>query len=147
MRQRMRSALIDQVEADVIEELCILGEEAVSVARNEHVNNWQDQTGNLRSSIGYMVFKDGVPVMQSTFEQITAQHPHDNDVYDGANRGMQFCKSIGEKTQGLVLVVVAGMKYASYVEKRGRDVLTSAEYHVENNLKSRLQSVLDDLKF
>lgn len=136
----------DEVEKKQIERLKMLGEMCVSQARNEHAGNWQDQTGNLRSSIGYMVFKDGVSVGQSDFVQVSAIHPTAGDVYDGAKRGMAFCKEIGEKTTELSLVVVAGMNYALYVEKSGRDVLTSAELLAENELPKMLEQLTQNIK-
>lgn len=142
------------VEEKQIKRLQILGEEAVKLARNEHPNNWQDQTGNLRSSIGYMVFKDGEPVVESVFEQIAIEHQEGVN-YDGAQRGMQFCKTIGEKTHGIALVVVAGMNYAQHVEAghatknghvvAGRDVLTSAEHFVERALPILLEELKSNI--
>lgn len=144
MRSRF-NRFFDEVEKKQIERLQILGEEAVKLARCEHANNWQDQTGNLRSSVGYMVFKDGEPVVESTFEQVSKKNAKPGDVYDGAQRGMQFCKTIGEQTHGIALVVVAGMSYASYVEKNGKDVLTSAEHFVERALPQMLQELKSNI--
>lgn len=135
--------------------LQMLGEECIIRARGEHANNWQDQTGNLRSSIGYMIFKDGEPILESTFEQVNAGHAQEGDVYDGAQRGMQFCKTIGEKTHGIALVVVAGMNYAQHVEAghatknghvvAGRDVLTTAELFVERALPKMLEELKSNI--
>ena len=144
MRSRF-SRFFDEVEKKQIERLKMLGEMCVTQARGEHANNWQDQTGNLRSSVGYMVFKDGVSVEEGTFEQITPRNPQPGDVYDGATRGMQFCKTIGDQTRGIALVVVAGMSYASYVEKNGKDVLTSAEQLAERELPKMLEELKSNI--
>jgi len=135
----------DKVEVKQIEVLKKLGEECVTRARSEHPQNWQDQTGNLRSSIGYMIFKDGSPISGSAFEQVSARNSQAGDVYDGAEQGMQFCKQIGESTTGYALVVVAGMNYAIHVEKNGRDVLTSAELHAEQTLPKMLEELKIDI--
>ena len=140
MRKRFED-MLKATEKMQIVRLQMLGEECIIRARGEHANNWQDQTGNLRSSIGYMIFKDGEPILESTFEQVNAGHAKEGDVYDGAQRGMQFCKTIGEQTHGIALVVVAGMSYASYVEKNGKDVLTSAEQYVERELPRMLEEL------
>ena len=63
-------AFLNEVERQIIESLCRVGEEAVSLARRPHAKDWQDQTGNLRSSVGYVVFKDGVQIRQSAFETV-----------------------------------------------------------------------------
>lgn len=135
----------DVVEEKQIARLQRLGEECVTRARSEHPRNWQDQTGNLRSSIGYMIFKDGSAIAESVFEQVSARNPQAGDVYDGAEQGMQFCKQIGEQTSGIALVVVAGMNYAQYVEKNGRDVLTSAELFAEQELPRMLEELKQNI--
>lgn len=135
----------DAVEEKQIARLKRLGEECVTRARSEHPRNWQDQTGNLRSSIGYMLFKDGIAISESSFEQVSAKNPQSGDVYDGAEQGMQFCKQIGESTSGISLVVVAGMNYAIHVEKSGRDVLTSAELFAEQELPRMLEELKQNI--
>lgn len=136
---------LDSIEKAQINRLRKLGEMCVTRARNEHPNNWQDQTGNLRSSIGYMIFKDGEAIAESVFEQVSSPNPQSGDVYDGAERGMKFCKEIGERTSGLSLVVVAGMNYAQYVEMHGRDVLTSAEQLAESELPRMLEELKQNI--
>ena len=133
MRKRFDD-MLKATEKMQIVRLQMLGKECIIRARGEHVNNWQDQTGNLRSSIGE-------PILESTFEQVNAGNAKEGDVYDGAQRGIQFCKTIGEQTHGIALVVVAGMSYASYVEKNGKDVLTSAEQYVERELPRMLEEL------
>lgn len=72
VRQRY-DAFLDVVEELQLEALQQLGEECVTFARSDHANDWQDQTGNLRSSIGYMIFKDGKVVFGTPFEQVAAK--------------------------------------------------------------------------
>ncbi|MBQ2186999.1 MAG: hypothetical protein II401_00370, partial [Bacteroidales bacterium] len=62
MRKRFDD-MLKATEKMQIVRLQMLGEECIIRARGEHANNWQDQTGNLRSSIGYMIFKDGEPIL------------------------------------------------------------------------------------
>ncbi len=86
---------------------------------------FHDQTGNLRSSIGYVVVKDGKPVNVS-FGAVKGGHA-------GVNEGQRLALQVGSRqTDGYALVVVAGMNYAVHVESKGRDVLTSAEKYAEN---------------
>lgn len=77
--------------------------------------NYQNRTGDLRNSIGFVV------------------------TYNGEVRGEYFQENVGgsiakkkaykqaKRRKGIVLIVVAGMNYAVYVEAKGFNVLTSAK--------------------
>lgn len=106
----------------VIEELQAIGEECVNIARNlpsppvrmrrkKHVPNYIDDSGNLRHSIGYLVAKNG--------EIITS----DLRTKEAANTARN---ALTQHNTGIVLIMVAGMKYSYYVSKKGYDVLDSA---------------------
>lgn len=103
-----------------------VGEAGLRAAR---VNgSYTDRTGNLRSSTGYVVVKDGNIVHVSSFEQVPAREIHEGDVYNGAEEGREFAlKIIREFPEGINLIEVAGMGYAGYVSARGYDVLDSGE--------------------
>lgn len=111
------------IDNRALELLSYVGERVLNQARN-----WQmqahpfiDDTGNLRSSIGYVIVKDGRIVRSSDFSIV-------KDGDKGAKDGKQFARSLAQKyNTGIVLIVVAGMNYASYVKKRGYDVLDSSE--------------------
>lgn len=96
-----------------------IGEKCVTEAR---VNgNYTDRTGNLRSSIGYVVAYRGSVVASSSFAPVA-----------GATEGPDAGRALAERVasqypQGLVLVLVAGMDYAVYVQDKGYNVLDSAE--------------------
>ncbi|MCE5321301.1 MAG: hypothetical protein LLF93_09425 [Bacteroidales bacterium] len=94
-----------------------------------------DQTGNLRSSIGYAVFKNGVAIHESFTPVLEGS--------EGAKTGQALAKRVGAKyTEGIALVVTAGMNYAVYLESQGRDVLTSAE----SLAKQELPKLVEELK-
>jgi len=118
-----------------IESLKYLGELCVSRARSIPKSiGFEDQTGNLRSSIGYVVFSDGL-VVSSDFREVL-------NGSDGVNEGKNLALKIGsENSKGLVLVVVAGMNYALSVESRGRDVLTSTEHFAIQELPRMLNDL------
>lgn len=140
------SLFLEEVERQIIESLCRVGEEAVSYARQDHANNWQDQTSNLRSSIGYVVFKDGQPISQSTFEQLPPKDATAQGAANGGNIGLNLAKQVGAETEGYTLVVVAGMNYAVYVEAKGRDVLAGAERQAEEHLARELADLVKNVK-
>jgi hypothetical protein len=93
-----------------------------------------DQTGNLRSSIGYMILKDGKVVSRSGFHQ-------EKEGDDGVKEGKDFLRSlIANNQKGLVLIVVAGMNYAAYVETK-RNVLKSSELLAEKLVPKLLREL------
>lgn len=140
--------LLKEIDRQIIESLCRVGEEAVKLARLPHENDWTDRTGNLRSSIGYVVFVDGKQYAMSTFESVPpgeVKQPK-NATYNGSNVGYGLAKQVGEQTQGYALVVVAGMNYAVHVESKGRDVLTSAEKQAEKDIAKELADLVTNVK-
>lgn len=143
--RRNANAFMGAIRRAQIKRLQRVGEKCVIYAREAHPNNWQDQTGNLRSSVGYMVFVDGVAVAQSEFDQIAARNRIENVSYDGGKTGESLCRRIGKGTTGVCLVVVAGMNYAVHVESKGRDVLTGAEHLAERELPRELEKLIDNI--
>jgi hypothetical protein len=90
-------------------------------------------TGNLRSSIGYFVLKDGIII---------------DEKFSGNSEGIDAAKEmLGEVEKGgIQLVGVAGMNYASYVESKGYDVISTSKDVAIVNLKKdvkRLQSQIN----
>lgn len=107
------------LEQAVIRTLTYCGEVCLNVARS--TNSYKDQTGNLRSSIGYVVAVDGRIVNQSDFETVKKGG-------DGSKQGAAFAKQLVRRfPKGVCLIVVAGMDYAVHVKNRGYDVLDSSE--------------------
>lgn len=142
----MRAFLVE-VERQIIESLTRVGEEAVKLARQPHANNWEDQTGNLRSSIGYVVFKDGKPIKQSTFESVPPKTAKKGIKQNGAGKGQELAREVGSQyTNGYTLVVVAGMNYAVHVESKGRDVLTGAEKYAEKQIAKEMADMVTNIK-
>lgn len=143
IRKRMDNFL-DAIEAEAIKMLQKLGEDAVIHARSLPAEvGFMDQTGNLRSSIGYVIFKDGVPITQS-YQQVAGGT-------EGVQKGAALAERIGSQREGLCLVVTAGMNYALYVESNGRDVLQSAESMTRKafaqqveKLKKNIQTVMNE---
>lgn len=133
-------AFLLEVERQIIESLCHVGEEAVKLAKEiPPERGFTDQTGNLRSSMGYIVFKDGKPV-QVAFKQV-------KDGSNGIQEGLKLAQSVGQKyAEGYALVVVAGMNYAVHVESKGRDVLTSAEKYAEKAIAKELADMVTNVK-
>lgn len=133
-------AFLAEVERQIIESLCRVGEEAVKLAKLiPPERGFNDQTGNLRSSIGYVVCRDGKPV-NVAFEAVKGGHV-------GVHEGQRLALEVGGRyTEGYTLVVVAGMNYAVHVESKGRDVLTSAEKFAEKEIAKKLADLVTNVK-
>lgn len=142
------NAFLEQITAAQIRRLQFLGEKCITYARNvPPEKGFNNQTGNLRSSMGYMVFVDGVAVHSSTFEQVpSVNNPPEGTEYNGSETGKNLCKSIGKDTEGVALVCVAGMNYALYVESKGRDVLSGAENLAKEELPKMLEQLINNIK-
>lgn len=134
------SKFIEVVEKRQIQRLQYLGEMCVKHAREvPAAAGFNDITGNLRSSIGYVVFKNGIAVKE--LYNITLEGAQ------GAQKGLSLAKRVGSKyTSGIALVVTAGMDYAIYVESKGKDVLSSAEMLAKQELPRMVQELKDNIK-
>jgi len=108
-----------RIELSVVNTLMYIGEQCINEAKNNGA--YTDQTGNLRSSIGYVVLHNGRVVSPMKFEQVKQGGK-------GLKNGKKFINElIGQYSKGFALIVVAGMDYAAYVEARGLNVLASSE--------------------
>ena len=106
---------VNNADQKIIEALQYIGENFVTKARN--TGNYSNNTGNLRSSIGYVILKDG-QIVDSNFP---------GDKAGGVSEGMKTAEDVAaDYPQGFVLIGVAGMSYAAAVESRGFDVITGS---------------------
>ena len=103
-----------------------VGEEAVAEAVQS--GNYTDHSGHLRSSIGYVIADNGDIVAEGGFYQIGIDD-------EGVQKGREKAAKVASEREGLVLVLVAGMQYASLVADRGFNVLDSAEILAQTLLK------------
>jgi hypothetical protein len=131
---------LEEVERQIVESLCRIGEEVVTLAKLiPPERGFTDRTGNLRSSIGYVVCKDGQPI-NIAFEAVKGGHV-------GVNTGQRLALNIAKQyAEGYTLIVVAGMDYAVYVESKGRDVLTSAETEAGKLLERELRNLITNIQ-
>lgn len=112
-----------EMEQALVYNLLAVGEQCVNAARitAQKGKDFTDQTGNLRSSIGYVLAVDGQIVQESSFQQV-------KEGGEGSKEGKAFAESLVQQyPKGIVLLVVAGKNYAKYVAARGYDVLDTAE--------------------
>lgn len=130
------------IEEEILQSLIRLGEECLTRIRTRSKEeSWIDQTGNLRSSIGYAVYAYGQEVMESTFVALPGP---DGNGLAGTIKGQEYVKSLASKfSETYALVVVAGMDYAEYVEAMAnKDVLAGTEIWA----KKQIDRYLEDAK-
>lgn len=129
---RLPQGFLDRAKAEVqrraVKVLKNIGEACVAEAVAN--GNYTDQTGNLRSSIGYVICKDGVIVDEGGFWNVGGS--------EGPTAGRAKAQSLAVGATGLVLIIVAGMQYAQYVADKGFNVLDSAEL-LAHRLASQLR--------
>jgi hypothetical protein len=143
IRKKLEEAVV-KIDKAIIANLRYLGEECVNHARTS--GDYNNVTGNLRNSIGYVIVKDGQIVKRDfkrTASVTNAKGKKTKGSQEGAKIGQALAEQLASKApKGYVLIVVAGMVYASKVESNGRNVLSSAE----NYAKSQLPGIMRQLK-
>lgn len=123
IKAEFKSQFDEKVLKVCINTLAYVGETCIQEARDN--GRYKDQTGNLRSSIGYAVVYDGITVSEVRQQLFSGAG---GDGSRGADEGKKFLDTVKSKhNKGLALILTAGMNYAVYVEAKGLNVLTSAE--------------------
>ena len=120
-------------ERALLNTLMYVGQQCVNAARTN--GSYTDQTGNLRSSIGYVVAVDGKIIGGSSFDVVKGGA-------EGGSTGKAYATEIvSHYPKGTVLIVVAGMHYAKYVAAKGLDVIASAELKAQELIPKLLKQL------
>lgn len=108
-------SVAEKIEFDIIEAMKRAGEDFATSAREMKGSQggFDDRTGNLRSSIGYCILKDGEVIFGDFKGKST----------EGISAAKQAVSEVPKK-QGFQLIGVAGMEYASAVESKGKNVIS-----------------------
>lgn len=124
-------------ERALINTLSYIGQQCVNRARVS--GSYTDRTGNLRSSIGYIIAVDGKVHSISDFQPVSGL---DGRGEQGTTTGAEYAKQIvAQYPIGTILVVVTGMHYAKYVAAKGFDVLASAELEAHKLIPKLLKQL------
>lgn len=143
IRSQLQSGVL-LIERAIINRLCFLGEQCVNKAREE--GKYLNQTGNLRNSIGYVVYANG-SLVYHYFEKVVDGNMKSE--VDPIKEGRNYAEEIGGKIAGpddFVLIVVAGMEYASVVESKGLNVITTAEQFAEKKFPEMMRELKLNIK-
>lgn len=103
------------------------GERAVRQAKSSHT--YKDVTGRLTASIGYGVISDGQLVATGGFGG-----------GEGGDKGLRLLMSL-IPSKGDALIIVAGMEYALYVERKGYVVLDGGTLVIADEIERELKSI------
>ena len=125
--EKALNAELDKLDFEIVRKLCYIGEMCVNKART--YGSYTDHSGNLRSSVGYVVVANGQIRQLAGFDAI-------NGAKEGVLKGEEYArKCASEHPTDYALIIVAGMDYAEYVAAKGYDVLDSAELEAEKLIK------------
>lgn len=132
--------MLARIERAIISRFQYIGETFVNNARSKTKTDggFGNITGNLRSSIGYIILKNG----KTLFENYEKNGE--------GSKGLQTVKALtrelkGKFKTGYVLIVVAGMNYAASVESRGLDVITGSSKIAEADLREAIKGLKEKL--
>ena len=132
-----------QIQAALIYRLTAYVEELVNDAKLSGAYN--DQTGNLRSSIGGVLLYNKQAITYEGFEEVAVGGTVRGTV--GKNKGLEYLNSvIPTMRDGYVILLVAGMNYASYVEEiHNLNVLSLTEMKNARELPQIFKEVIDEI--
>ena len=133
---RFVNQFVDRAEEKMYTLLQAAGEMFVRYARES--GRYIDHTGNLRSSIGYVIVKNGKTASRNFKKQDVG-----TEGSEGVNKAEKLARELANThNTGLVLIGVAGMEYAVYVEAmESKDVITGANIKTEAWMKAAIKSV------
>jgi hypothetical protein len=154
----------ERVETLTIRALAYLGEQCVRRIRDRPgEKSWFDQSGNLRSSVGYIISHNGNIVSSYGFDSSMGKATHTKQVeyvtkdgkkvsftarvkaggQEGAKAGKDLAEELIKRySNDYVLVIVAGMNYAEYVEAMdNKDVLASTELWATDKIPQMLEKL------
>lgn len=101
--------------------------------------SWYDQTGNLRSSIGYAIYSYGNKEIESAFDTVLGGS-------EGSQKGRRMVADLASKySDTYALVVVAAMEYADKVESiDSKDVLASTEIYAKSQVNRYIEKAIKE---
>lgn len=138
--RKLFDKLGERAELQIINILQRTGEEFVKVARLS--GNYEDRSGNLRSSIGYVIVRDG-RILGRNFQVSDKGTDKQTGKREGEQLAMDLVKIF---STGYILIGVAGMKYAVHVEALDNyDVLTNAANKAEESIKEHSRLLFNRL--
>lgn len=129
---RILTARKERIFAAILLRLKRIGEQFVKNAREN--GTYRDVTGNLRSSIGYVILHNGIQITENT--KLVRKGK------EGPGKAREVLNELkAQYPKGFVLICVAGMEYAASVERRGREVITASSHQAEIDLRQAIREI------
>ncbi len=123
---------IQRIETAILAILERRGEQFVQWCRDE--NTYKDRTGNLRSSLGYFIFKGN---------NLIGGDIQGNG--EGNAKAKETAGEIVKRPDVYYLIGVAGMNYAAAVESKGFNVISNQSLMIISLLEGDLQKLKNKL--
>lgn len=136
--EQVQKEMYDEVDRQTLEQFKLVLAEALKIqrARMRIDGGYDDQTGQLRSSTGGIIFKDG----KVLFEDFQLS-PYGSNRAPGMKEGKELAFSQLRESKGWGIVLVAGKEYAGWVQAKGLSVLATAESEVRKSLEQAFNNI------
>jgi len=133
--------LADRADKIIFNMLRGTGEEFVKIARKK--KTYQEHSGNLKSSIGYAVIKNG-KIINENYEMSDKGF----DKKTGISEAKKLVAKLAiENNKGWLLIGMAAMKYAFIVESLHHlDVISSAAEQAEEYIKITSRRIFERIE-
>ena len=136
--QKAAAEIRKEWEEEVAERLIILFDRAIEFQWVQfRPEGYNDDTGQLRSSTGYILFHNG-KIIHEKFE---LSH-YGTDKAPGLKEGRDYAFAQLRPSKGFGAWFVAGMEYAGYVQAKAYSVLMHAEMEINKNFLKELDDIV-----
>lgn len=137
--EQVQKEMYDEVDRQTLEQFKLVLAEALKIqrAKMRMDGGYNDQTGQLRSSTGGIIYRDG-KVLYEDFEL----SPYGTDKAPGMKEGREKAFAELRESRGWGITIVAGMEYASWVQSRhSLSVLIDAELEINKSLEEAFNRI------
>lgn len=125
------------IDAETLKHLIkVLSVGVEKVRKKMETKPYEDHTGNLNSSTGFIIYRDGKVVHRDFRESAKG-----TDKATGLKEGISLALAELRESSGWGVVLMSGMDYASWVQGRGYDVLLSASTNLDSILKDAFNEI------
>jgi len=137
--KQVHAKYMEHVRDAIIKRFTLIGWKFVKMAREKTAKQggFDDHSGNLRSSIGFVVVDHG-EIVYGDFEPAKKGKDQETGLKEAKKLTRELASNFSE---GYALIVVAGMDYAAAVESKGKDVITGSSLQAEIDLKDAVRKM------
>lgn len=134
---KLAAEIQQEIDAETLKHLAkVLNVAIEKVRKKMETTPYQDHTGNLNSSTGFIIIKDGKVVHKDFRESDKG-----TDKTTGLKEGLSLALAELRESTGWGVVLMSGMDYASWVQSRGFDVLLGTTLNLDAILKEAFDEI------